>query len=115
MEPTDVPLPTKPKPAAPTSFPVRLKKPTIRSIKSLVTQCNKKPYGRRISPDDVIAKAITLLTETHLDDLKAATYSSEDRLEIEFKKYCQANGSISKAEFLEKIMNAGLPLLSTYL
>lgn len=98
-----------PKPPKPSStVPIRIKRPTAKHLSQLLAQLGKKPLGRAVTSDDVIAKALALLEEKHLEEIKLQTYSSENRLEIEFKNYCKVHGQISRNDFLGKILNAAL-------
>ena len=58
-----------------------------------------------------IAKAIYLLTEGHLEAIQEATYSNQDRLELQYQEYYKLNGHITKDKFLEMLLGAGLPAL----
>ena len=101
------PLPSpSPSPSSHT-IPIRIHKATARTLKSLVTKTNKKSLGKRIKADQIIAKALTLLTDIHLEEIKEASYEGKDHFEIKFRKYCERHGSISKDEFLKKLL-AGL-------
>ena len=39
------------------------------------------------------------------------TYSSQDRLDLQYQEYCKVNGQISKEKFLEMLLQVGLPQL----
>ncbi len=95
------------------TVPIRVKKITSRSIRTILNKLNKKALGKRIIVDDIISKAITLLSEKEFNELQEASYSSKDRLEIQFQEYCRANGNISKEKFLERLLEVGLPALET--
>ena len=111
MDPISIASPTTPAPKSSPSLtiPIRIHKPTARLLSSMVTKLNKKNLGKRVKADHVIAKGLSLLQEVHFEEIKAATYSSADQLELEFRKYCQLHGSISKDEFLKKILSAAIP------
>ena len=104
--PTDI----KPsnRPTHSNTIPIRIAKSTARTLKSLINTCNRKSYGRRVKSDDVLTKALSLITEAHVDEIQRATYTSQDQLEIEFKKYCSTNGTVSKDEFLKIILSRAL-------
>lgn len=106
----DMPTDDKPKiKSIPTNtIPIRIHKSTSRQLKSLLQICNRKSYGKRVKPDDIIAKALTLIGESHIEEIQKATYTSEDQLEIEYKKYCSANGPTSKDQFLKIILSKAL-------
>ena len=93
------------------TIPIRVKKATSRTIRTILNKLNKKPLGKKVTVDDVISKALPLLTEKHLEEIKVATYSSKDRLELQYQEYCKVNGHITKENFLEMLLKAGLPVL----
>lgn len=88
---------------------VRISKKTAKSIQSLLKIINQKRAGRAAKSDDVIQKALTLLKESHLEEIKELTYSSKDKLEIQHRKYCETHGNISKDEFLQLLLSKALP------
>ena len=99
------------KKATANTTPIRVKKTTAKSLKSVLNKLNKKSLGRKVTIDDVVAKALPLLTETHFNEIKEGTYSGEDRLEIRYQEYCRSHGNTSKEKFLEELLKAGLPAL----
>ena len=91
--------------------PIRVRKATSRNIRTLLNKLNRKSLGRKVAADDLISKALDLLTEGHLEAIQKATYSSKDHLELQYQEYCKVNGYITKDKFLEKLLSAGLPAL----
>ena len=91
------------------TIPIRIRKTTARLLQSYLKKCNRKAHGRRVKADDIIAMAISLLDVSHLEKIQIATYSSQDQLEIEFKKFCQTSGQISKDEFLKMLLLKAIP------
>jgi hypothetical protein len=89
----------------PNSVPIRISKTTARSLKAIMSKCNRKNLGRRVRADDVIRKLICLISDEVISEIKESTYSSQDQLEIQFKKYCQQNGAISKDQFLQILLS----------
>lgn len=100
----DSPIPKKK--VSVTTTPIRVKKATARTIRSLVSKLNRKSLGGKVLVDDIVSKAISLLSEDHLEEIKASTYTSKDRLEIRYKEYCQEHGNITKEKFLEFLLDA---------
>lgn len=100
----------KPTPKAANTTPIRVNKSTARMIKNVVNKVNKIPLGKRVLIDQILVKALSLLTEDHLQQIKESTYTSKDFLEIEHKKYCSTNQAISMEDFILKILklNGGL-------
>ena len=91
--------------------PIRVRKATSRGIRTLLNKLNRKLLGRKVTADDIIFKALDLLTEGHLEAIQRATYSSKDHLELQYQEYCKINGHITKDKFLEILLSAGLPAL----
>jgi hypothetical protein len=85
-----------------TTAPLRVRHETRRKILSEIAKANKKDFGRRVKPDDLIALALSLLEPRHLKDLQEATLSNSDRLEREYRAYIAKNGPISKDAYLGK-------------
>lgn len=96
------------KPILSNTIPIRISKPTTRLLKSILTTCNRKSYGKKVKGDAIIFKALSLLDPNHIEEIQKSTYTSEDHLEIEYKKYCSEHGQISKSDFLKMILNTAL-------
>lgn len=104
--------PSTPQPSvksASSTIPIRVHKSTARSLKTIANKLNRKAHGRKVKVDQIVAKAISLLQSEHLEQIKQETYTSGDRIEIEFKQYCKRHGPISKEEFLSRVLAAALP------
>lgn len=85
--------------------PIRIKNQTHRTIRTLLQRANKKPYGRKVKADDIIAKSLALLQPNHIEELQEATLSNADRLDREYKLYCSQNGFIKRDDFIGKILS----------
>lgn len=81
------------------TMPIRISKSTAKIIKGLLQKINKKSYGKKVKPDDLIVKSISLLNDDHLEEIKQATLTNSDRLELAYQEHCKANGQISKDEY----------------
>lgn len=81
------------------TIPIRVAKNTAKTIKALLLKVNKKSYGKKVKPDDLIQKSISLLSDDHLEEIKQATMSNSDRLELAYQEYCKSHGQISKDEY----------------
>ena len=101
-------------PSKPTlnTLPIRMKKTTAKTLRTIVKRLNRKSIGRKVVADDVIAKALSLIESKHLEEIKTSTYSSTDQLELQYRNYCQKHEMISKDDFLKKLLEAGLPQLA---
>ncbi len=81
-----------------------LEKRTFFKIKELLKKANKNPYGKKVKPKDLVQKSISLITDEHLFELKSATLSNQDHIDMKFKQYQKQNPKISKDEFLGKLL-----------
>lgn len=90
--------------------PIRVLKTTAKRIKGMVQKANKKPFGKKIRVDDILEKALSLIGENHLEEIKEASLTNADKLEMQFREYCRQNGNVSKDEFLGKLLNGGMDL-----
>jgi hypothetical protein len=88
------------------TMPIRVSKATAKTIKSLIQKVNKKSYGKKVRPDDLIQKSISLLTDDHLEEIKQSTMSNSDRLEIAYQEYCKSHGTISKDDYFGLLLKA---------
>lgn len=91
------------------TIPIRVTKATAKTIKTLLQKMNKKPYGKNVRPDDLIQKSISLLSDEHLEEIKQASMSNSDRLELAYQEYCKTNGQISKDEFFGLLLKEKSP------
>ncbi|MBT4761078.1 MAG: hypothetical protein HOO06_05210 [Bdellovibrionaceae bacterium] len=82
---------------------VRVNKETRRDLTRLVDKINKKQFGKRVKISEVIALAITLVGEKHIQLLQQSSLSNADKIEMQYKDYIRQNGSISKDDFLGKL------------
>lgn len=88
-----------------TTVPLRVKHETRKRIFSELAKANKKDFGRRIKPDDLIAIAIDLIESEHIKKLQEGSLTNSDRLERDYKAYVAKNGAISKDEYLGKLLD----------
>lgn len=84
--------------------PIRVYKPTAKSLKGTVQKLNKKPHGRKVRVDDVLLKALSLLEDKHFEEIQNSTLSNADRLEVSYREYCKTNEQISKDEYLGQLL-----------
>jgi hypothetical protein len=91
------------------TIPIRVTKATAKTIKTLLQKMNKKPYGKNVRPDDLIQKSISLLSDEHLEEIKQASMSNSDRLELAYQEYCKTHGQISKDEFFGLLLKEKSP------
>lgn len=99
------------KKAVSNTIPVRVRKATSRAIRTVQSKLNRKQLGRRVTVDDVVTKALSMLTDESLEEIKQSTFSSKDHLELQYQEYCRENGQVTKEKFLEMLLQAGIPTL----
>ena len=88
---------------------IRVHKTTAKNLKVILTKLNKKPLGRKVKPDDVIQKLLSLLSDEHLEEIKQSTLSNADRLEVAYQEYCKQNGQVSKDEYFGLLLKQNSP------
>lgn len=86
--------------------PIRVTKATAKTIKVMIQKANKKNYGKKIRPDDLIQKSISLLTDDHLEEIKQSTMTNSDRLEIAYQEHCKTHGQLTKDEYFGLLLKA---------
>lgn len=82
---------------------IRVNKDTRRDLARLVEKVNKKQFGKKVKISEVIALAITLIGEKHIQELQQFSLTNADKIEMQYKDYIRQNGSISKDDFLGKL------------
>jgi hypothetical protein len=95
-----------------TTTPIRVKRETRKKILSELSKINKKDYGRKITIDDFVALAIGLVDAKHIEALQQRSLTNTDRLELEYRAYVKAQGSITKDDYLGKLMRGELQTLT---
>ena len=85
--------------------PIRVFKATAKTLKSMIQKLNKKSLGRKVRVDDLILKSLSLLEDKHLEEIRDATLSNTDKLEISYQEYCKTHGQISKDEYLGRLLS----------
>lgn len=85
------------------TIPIRVKKETAKIIRSELNKLNNKKFGKKLRPDDLIARAIPRLTEEDRKGLQDSTLSGNDKIALLHQEYCSQNGTISRDAFLSKL------------
>lgn len=83
---------------------IRVKKETKKKILADVAALNRKEFGSKITPDEYVAMALSLLKPEHLEELKTRSLTNKDRLELKYQEFCAAHGKVSKDEFLGALL-----------
>ncbi len=113
METNTVEKKSKPKNKVSTTAPIRVRVETRKRVLQEVAKANKKDFGKRIRPEDIIALAMSLLTPGHIQTLQETSLSNADKLEKEYREFIAKNGHISKDTYLGKRLNGEIPLKSS--
>lgn len=86
---------------------LRVLRETKKKVAADLAVLNRKDFGRRITSSDYVALAISLVRPEHLEQLRDASLSNEDRLKLRFQEYCDKNGKVSRDEFLGILLAGG--------
>ncbi len=86
---------------------VRVRRETKKKILTDLAQLNKKDFGRKLTVDDYVQLAISLIRPELLEQLKEQSLSNRDRMELKYKEYCSKHGKISKDEFIGLLLASG--------
>ncbi|MCE3009737.1 MAG: hypothetical protein LW875_03900 [Proteobacteria bacterium] len=86
------------------TFLKKLDPETAKTLLALKEKANKKNFGRKIRDTEIIAKALTLIEPTHLEELQEATLSEKDRLLMAHEEFVKQNGKISLDQFIGKLL-----------
>ncbi|MGE4233554.1 MAG: hypothetical protein AB7F43_09520 [Bacteriovoracia bacterium] len=81
-----------------------VKKDTKRRVLQELAKINKKNFGKRVHTDELISMALGLIQSEHVIRLQEESLSNADRLEQEYEKFAEKNQSVSKDEFLGKLL-----------
>jgi hypothetical protein len=87
---------------------LRVKKETRKRILQELSKINKKEFGRRVRPDDLINLALNHVTANDHVALQENSMSGIDRIKRDHRAYIAANGFITWDEYLWKRVNGGL-------
>ena len=77
---------------------------TAKLLQSLKDKANKKNYGRKIRDSEILAKALTLVDHSHLNELQQETLSEKDRLHMAHENFQKSNGKITLDQFIGKLL-----------
>lgn len=104
---TDKAASKKSKPSIKTKEKGTLKKLSLETAKAITQvreRANKKAFGRKVRDSEVMALAVSLITDAEIKSLQEATYSEQDRLKMAHSAYQEQNGRISLDDFIGKLL-----------
>ncbi len=73
-------------------------------LSQLKEKANKKDFGRKVLEKEILSLAVRLVTDEHLKELQALTYSERDRLSMAHEEYQRNNGKITLDQFIGKLL-----------
>lgn len=91
------------------SSAIRVSQEMRKRLLSELARINKKPQGKRVKIDALLAILLPKLTAKDVSDLQNASLSGRDRLEQNFKAYCAKFGQVSMDEFLAVVSAQAVP------
>lgn len=92
-----------------TSGAIRVSQETRKRLLAELARINKKPHGKRVKIDALLAALLPKLTAKDVSDLQNASLSGRDRLEQNYRAYCAKFGSVSMDEFLALVSAQAVP------
>lgn len=95
----------KPKSPKKSASSIRVRPDTRKKLILELSKANKKDFGRRIKPDDLISLGLSLIEPEHIKGLQEKSLSNADRLDRDYRLYVQKNGPISKDEYLGLLLS----------
>lgn len=94
----------KTRPVKAKSVMKKLDPTAAKVLAQLKDRANKKDFGRKVLEKEILSMAIRLVTDDHLKELQAQTYSERDRLAMAHEEYQKATGKISLDQFIGKLL-----------
>lgn len=79
---------------------LRVKQETKKKVFAELAKINKKSYGRRVRPDQLISFLLSLLRPEHVQKLQDESLSNADRLDMKYREHVKKFGPVAKDEYL---------------
>ncbi len=80
------------------SSAIRVSQETRKRLLAELARINKKPQGKRVKIDALLAVLLPKLTAKDVSDLQQQSLSGRDRLEQHFQAYCAKFAQLSMDE-----------------
>lgn len=77
---------------------------TAKQLQQFKDRVNKKAFGRKIRDAELLALAVSLLSDDHIQALQETTYSEKDRLNLVHSEFQKSHGKISMDHFIGKLL-----------
>lgn len=87
------------------STSLRVSIDTKRKVVSELTKANKKAFGRKLKPDQLVALGLSKITPKDIVELQERSLSNEDRAEKAYRDYISKFGQITRDEFTGKMLS----------
>ena len=88
---------------------IRVSNETRKRLLAELARINKKPNGKRVKIDALLACLIPKLSAKDVIELQEASLSGRDRLEQNYRAYCAKFGQLTMDEFLGVISAQAVP------
>jgi hypothetical protein len=88
-----------------TTASIRVSNDTKKVSLALLGKVNKKDFGRRVKPNELIKLGLSLIEASHIQELQEKSLSNSDRLDRDYRNYVQKNGALSKDEYLGLLLS----------
>lgn len=79
---------------------LRVKAETKKKVFAELAKINKKNFGRKVRPDQLITLLLTFLRPEHIQKLQEESLSNADRLEMKYREHVKKFGPVAKDEYL---------------
>ena len=87
---------------------LRVKKGTKDDALKILESINKKDFGRKVSIDDLVTKALEKVTKEHIQLLQRNSLRNKDRQAIIHQYYCKKVKKVSEDEFIGFFISGSL-------
>lgn len=102
----------KQKPNKPKSLLKKIDAQTAKTLLQIKEKANRKDFGRKVQEKEILGLAIRLVTEEHIKELQAQTYSERDRLSMAHEEYQKHHGKITLDQFIGKLLKGEVMKIS---
>ena len=109
METSEAKKPAKLGSKKSTTSAVRVSHETRKRLLSELAKINKKPHGKRVKVDALIARLLVKISSKDVSELQEASLSGRDRLEQNYRAYCAKFGQVTMDQFLALISDQAVP------
>ena len=86
---------------------LRVKKETKDNALKILEIINKKDFGRKVSIDELVTKALENVTKEDIELLQRSSLRNKDRQAIVYQLYCKKVKKVSEDEFIGITMSSG--------